>query len=151
MKRVTLTVCLLLILALLFCSCAQRASYDENGICRVIDGKVPEDEKQWFRAPSYVGGYVSLEDFTAQTGIEQNLIFRARRHSTESISSRDTPLAYTIAEMEILEIYIQEGELFESYSVGDHIDILLSYTFVPEKGKATFKGCQIKYSSVSLI
>jgi hypothetical protein len=43
--------------------------------------------------------------------------------------------------MEILEIYTQEGELFKDYQVGDSIDILLPYTFVPEKGRAVFQEC----------
>ena len=85
MKRATLTVCLLLILALLFCSCAQRASYDENGICRVINGKVPEDVEQYNREPSYEGGFTSFEDFKEVNSDLKNLIVRARLCSAESI------------------------------------------------------------------
>ena len=142
MKQVLRIAALLFALTLLLCSCAQRASYDENGICRVIDGKVPEDVEQYIREPSYEGGFTSFEDFKEVNSDLKNLIVRARLCSAESISSKDTPLAYTIAEMEILEIYIQEGELFQEYHVGDSIDILLSYTFVPEKGKAVFQPCQ---------
>ena len=145
MKKTLAIISIFLAIVLLLCSCAQRASYDENGICRVIDGKVPEERNANYILPYGDTVYVSFDDYVNKTKeknapeMESYILFRARNKRAESVSLSDAPAGYTIAEIEILEIYHQDGELFSNLTIGDSVDVLLQYAFVPEKGKAVLK------------
>ena len=143
MKKAIVYLCFLLTYALLLCSCAQRASYDEDGICRVIDGEVPEERDAFYRMPFYYDGYTSFEEYLAkhqnETYLENYIIFRATRKTAESIAYKDLPFGYTVAEMEIAEVYYLNGQIYSDYTPGTTINLVLQYAFVPEKGVVKIK------------
>ncbi len=140
-----LFVCLLATLMCL-CSCGTQYEYDENGEFRVIDGQLPEELPKpadfiW-RAPA--GGFVSLQDYLDHSStIGGYVIFRARKTTSESLATKDSSLEYTITELEILDVYERQGERYQNFAKGDTIDIIESYTFVPDGNKMTFKKVDI--------
>ena len=142
-----LFVCLLATLMCL-CSCGVKYDYDENGEFRVVDGQLPEELPKpadfiW-RAP--MKGYVSLQDYLDQTSstiVGGYVIFRAQKITSESLSTKDSSLEYTITELEILDVYERQGERYQNLAKGDTVDIVENYTFVPDGNKLTFKKVDI--------
>ena len=71
------------------------------------------------------------------------MIFRAKRITSESLSTKDSSLEYTITQLEILDVYESAGERYQDFAKGDTIDIVENYTFVPDGNKLTFKKVDI--------
>ena len=138
-----LFVCLLATLMCL-CSCGTQYEYDENGEFRVIDGQLPEElpepEDMYLRAPP--SGCVSFQEYIGgfRDGVINGyVVFRARKIQSESISTKDSSLEYTMTKLEILDVYMNEGVIYKDFASGETVDILENYTFVPDGNQMEFK------------
>lgn len=147
MKKICLILAFVLVmLSLLSCAHRNRYRYDENGEFRIENGDLPEELPKpsdliW-RAPA--GGFVSLQDYLDHTPTTTGyVVFRAKKVTSESLSTKDSSLEYTITKLEILEVYESGGEQYKDLVQGGTIDIIENYTFVPDGDRLTFKKVEI--------
>ena len=136
MKGYFRVLCCVIVLILCCCFCGARYDYDENGEFRVTDGQLPEDlpepEDMYLRAPP--SGCVSFQEYIGgfRDGVINGyVVFRARKIQSESISTKDSSLEYTMTKLEILDVYMNEGVIYKDFASGGTVDILENYTFVP--------------------
>ena len=134
MKKIICLVAALALFTMLF-SCQSQSVYDEEGYYRVIDGSLPETLPEY---PQYgdvrVGeNPISLDEALERgksAGYKSFLAIRARKMTSTSTSrEQDEHLAYTITEMEILDVYVMEGTAFEEYTQGKTISIVEPYAY----------------------
>ena len=134
--------CCALVLILCLCSCGVKYDYDENGEFRVVDGELPEElpAPQDYTIEGY--GCVSFEEYIngfRDEVIDGYMVFRARKIQSESMSTKDSSLEYTMTKLEISDVYMREGEIYKNFTSGKTIDILENYTFVPDGEQMNFK------------
>lgn len=140
-----LFVCLLATLMCL-CSCGVKYDYDENGEFRVIDGQLPEElpkpEDYFWRDCFTSGGITTFQQYIngfRDGVIDGYVVFRARKIQSESLSTEDSSLEYTMTNLEILDVYMNEGDIYKDFASGKTVDILENYTFVPHGNQMEFK------------
>lgn len=136
--------CYALVLILCFCSCGVKYDYDENGEFRIVNGELPEELPEpadlMFHAP--LAGTATLEEFVAQSATDY-VVLRTKKKESVSIATKDTALEYTLTRMEILDVYINEGEAYQKFVIGDTVNIIENYTFIPDGDQLAFKKVDI--------
>lgn len=134
MKKV-LSLCMILVLFVALFSCQAPNVYDEEGYYRVVDGSLPDTLPEYpkFGFVTVGKGATSLDQVIERgknAGYESFFAIRAKKATSVSISNQaDEHLAYTVTEMEILDIYVNEGGTFEGYTVGEKIQIVEPYAY----------------------
>ena len=141
--RITILCCAFLLI-LCFCSCGVKYDYDENGEFRVVDGQLPEElpAPKDYAFHAWPSGCVSFEEYIngfRDGVIDGYVVFRARKIQSESMSTKDSSLEYTMTKLEISDVYMREGEIYKDFTSGKTIDILENYTFVPDGEQMNFK------------
>lgn len=139
--RKILSLCMIFVLFVMLFSCQSPNVYDENGYYRVVNGDLPSELPEYPQWGSVYAGEspISLEQMLERgksAGYGSFFAIRAKKETSTSTSNeRDEHLAYTITQMEILDIYVNEGTTFEGYAVGDKIQVVESYAYQWEANK----------------
>ena len=143
-NKLLIFVCFLLLGLMVSCA-ANDGYYTEDGYYVVENGEFPETLPDIPRVGiGFIGGNspVTLEDFEAKgrkAGYQSFIVIRAKKkNSTSYTHCEDPSLAYTITEMDILDVYVNEGSSFQGYKTGDVIQILEPYAYVPDKKEPSF-------------